>query len=82
MNTEAPRSADEIRAAVAALISPEPEDIPDHANLVLLGLTSLDLMRLSGRWRRGGIPVKFESLVADPTIEGWVRHVSAVTADS
>nr|UBX38658.1 phosphopantetheine-binding protein [Streptomyces sp. KIB-H483] len=82
MDTDAPRSADEIRAVVAALIDTAPDDIPDQANLVLLGLTSLDLMRLSGRWRRSGVPVKFESLVADPTIGSWARHVASVTTEA
>ncbi|MFD5751122.1 phosphopantetheine-binding protein [Streptomyces sp. NPDC127033] len=81
MDTNAPSSADDIRAAVAALIGIEADRIPDDANLVRLGLSSLDMMRLSGRWRRGGFPVKFECLVADPTVGGWLRHIESVTAD-
>ncbi|MCF3123119.1 MULTISPECIES: phosphopantetheine-binding protein [Streptomyces] len=81
MDTDVPRSADEIRAAAAALIGMAAADIPDDANLVRLGLTSLDVMRLSGRWRRGGIVAQFETLVADPTISGWARHIGSLTAD-
>ncbi len=81
MNTEVPRSAEEIREAVAALIGTAAADIPDDANLVRLGLSSLDVMRLSGRWRRGGIPAKFDVLVADPTVGGWARHIDSFAAD-
>ncbi len=81
MNTDVPRSAEEIRAVVASLIGTAAADIPDDANLVRLGLTSLDVMRLSGRWRRGGVPVKFDILVADPTVSGWARHIGSLSAD-
>nr|WSZ13623.1 phosphopantetheine-binding protein [Streptomyces canus] len=81
MDTDVPRSAEEIRAVVASLIGTAAADIPDDANLVRLGLTSLDVMRLSGRWRRGGVPVQFDTLVADPTVSGWARHVGALTSD-
>ncbi|MFF3767057.1 phosphopantetheine-binding protein [Streptomyces sp. NPDC001922] len=81
MDTDVPCSVDEIREAVAALLGAAAADIPDDANLVRLGLTSLDVMRLSGRWRRGGIPAKFETLVADPTVSGWARHIGSLVAD-
>ncbi|MFI6704144.1 phosphopantetheine-binding protein [Streptomyces sp. NPDC050509] len=75
-------TADEIRSAVAALLDTDPGAIAGDDNLALLGLGSLDVMRLSSRWRRAGVPVEFEVLVADPTIDGWARHLDTVRPDS
>lgn len=61
----------ELKAAVAALIKRDPDDIPDEANLVQLGLTSMHLMQLTNGWRRAGMVVKFSELANNPTIAGW-----------
>ncbi|MFE7977405.1 phosphopantetheine-binding protein [Streptomyces shenzhenensis] len=75
-------TADEIRGVVAALLGTDPQNIPGDTNLVLLGLGSLEVMRLSSRWRREGLPVEFEVLVAAPTIDSWARHLDAVRPDT
>ena len=71
-----PEPADRpLRAHVASLLGVSPDDLPGDANLVLLGLSSLDLMRLSSRLRRSGTAVDFETMVAEPTIDAWQRHI-------
>ncbi|GAA3198686.1 MULTISPECIES: phosphopantetheine-binding protein [Streptomyces] len=80
MDTSTPTGDQELRAqvrdAVAQLLGTAPEDIPDDANLILLGLGSLEVMRLSSRWRRGGFPVDFDSLLSDPTVAGFSRALA------
>lgn len=71
-------TVDTVTATVAEFLGMDPATIPGDANLVLLGLRSLDVMRLSSRWRRDGIPVEFDVLVADPTLDGWRRHIDEV----
>ncbi|WP_328491424.1 phosphopantetheine-binding protein [Streptomyces sp. NBC_00414] len=82
MADEPVSTPDQVRSAVAALIGTAPQDIPGDANLVFLGLGSLDVMRLSSRWRREGLPVEFEVLTADPTIDNWVRHLDSLRPHS
>jgi mycobactin phenyloxazoline synthetase len=79
MDTDSPPASQppderQLRELVAPLVNVRPEDIAGGANLVLLGLNSLDLMRLVGRWRRARVPVVFEELAATPTLDGWLAH--------
>lgn len=67
-----------LRQIVAAMLEVSPAEVPPDANLVRLGLSSLEIMRLANRWRRDGLSVVFEELVAAPTIDGWLRHVTAI----
>ncbi len=68
----------ELREIVAPLLGIEPDAIEPDANLVVLGLSSLEIMRLVSRWRKNRIPVEFDALVAAPTLNGWLAHFSAV----
>ncbi|MGY6026533.1 phosphopantetheine-binding protein [Streptomyces spinosirectus] len=70
----------ELRAIVAPVLGIEPGRIEPDANLVLLGLSSLEIMRLVSRWRKAGIPVHFDALVAAPTLSGWAEHFEALAA--
>jgi mycobactin phenyloxazoline synthetase len=65
----------QIRGEVAALLGVEPSEIAGDTNLVHLGLDSLTTMRLSSRWRRDGLLVDVEALFADPTVDGFARHL-------
>lgn len=71
-----------LRASVAELVALPAADVPDTENLVLLGLNSLDIMRLCNRWRREGIPASFDTLAATPTLEGWWAHLSSVSPEA
>lgn len=68
----------EVRETVADLIGVAATEIADDVNLVLLGLGSLQVMRQSSRWRRAGTPVDFDTLVAEPTVAAWARHLEEV----
>jgi aryl carrier-like protein len=68
----------ELRELVAPLVNAQPADIPGDANLIMLGLSSIDIMRLVGRWRRARLPVVFEELAAAPTLDGWLAHLDSL----
>lgn len=72
----------ELRAIVAPVLGIEPGRIEPDANLVLLGLSSLEIMRLVSRWRKAGFPVQFDALVAAPTLSGWSAHFAALAASA
>ncbi|WP_433684897.1 phosphopantetheine-binding protein [Nocardia sp. CA-119907] len=55
-------------------------ELDPDANLVVLGLSSLELMRMVGRWNKAGVPAVFEELVATPTLTAWLRHFAAIVA--
>ena len=77
-NTATPTELD-LRATVAPLLGLEPEAIEPDANLVVLGLSSLEIMRLVSRWRKNKIPVQFDELVAAPTLNGWLAHFASLS---
>ncbi|GAB4085401.1 hypothetical protein GCM10028784_20310 [Myceligenerans cantabricum] len=62
---------DEIRADVAEIVAKDPSAIDPGQNLIVLGLGSIEIMRLATRWRRGGHAVDVGRLAADPTIDAW-----------
>ncbi len=64
---------EELRRTVANLVEEDPESIGPDANLFELGLDSIALMQLVGRWRRSGIEVNFAELAHNPTISAWSR---------
>ncbi|OHV30270.1 phosphopantetheine-binding protein [Parafrankia soli] len=68
-----------LRDVVASALGLAPADLDPDANLVVLGLSSLEIMRLVGIWRRQGVPVDFDRLVADPTLTGWLAHFAELT---
>lgn len=76
--TTKPPGERELRETIAPLIGAQPADIPGDANLILLGLPSIEIMRLVGRWRRAGLPVVFEELAAAPTLSGWLKHFDSL----
>ena len=68
-----PPDATEITAQIAQLIAANVDDIAADDNLVVLGLGSLEMMRLVTRWRRAGLTVDFGAVVAEPTVTAWAR---------
>ncbi|MBT2391577.1 MULTISPECIES: phosphopantetheine-binding protein [Streptomyces] len=79
--TSTPTELD-LRATVAPLLGVEPDALEPDANLVVLGLSSLEIMRLVSRWRKNRIPVEFDALVATPTLTGWLAHFDAIAPSS
>ncbi|MFF0018035.1 phosphopantetheine-binding protein [Streptomyces sp. NPDC005374] len=77
-DSEASRQTlDELREAVAALLQVEPSSVSDDADLLLLGLDSLGIMRLVNSWRRKGIRVSSRVLITEPTLAAWQRHLES-----
>ena len=74
-NVLGPSTADSLREVVAAIVGTPAAEIPGDANLVFLGLGSLEMMRLVTRWRREGLSVEFSELAAEPTIDAWAAHL-------
>ncbi|GAA4004516.1 hypothetical protein GCM10022247_26930 [Allokutzneria multivorans] len=67
----------ELRETLAAVLNRPTREIAGDANLVLLGISSLEIMRLVSRWRRQKLPVSFEALVTEPTLDQWLAHLNA-----
>ncbi|WP_232668443.1 phosphopantetheine-binding protein [Pseudonocardia sp. TRM90224] len=71
-------TADFLREAVTELSGIPGDELAGDANLVQLGVGSLEVMRLATRWRRRGLAVEFAVLAAEPTIDAWAAHVDDV----
>lgn len=71
-----------LRQIIAAMLGVPTTEVTADANLVRLGLSSLEIMRLVSRWHRDGISVVFEELVTTPTIDGWLRHFAAIRTET
>ncbi|MFI1382343.1 phosphopantetheine-binding protein [Embleya sp. NPDC020886] len=76
----APPTSADLRASVSAMIGTPPGEIAGDANLVLLGLGSLEMMRLVNRWRRQGLAIEFRDLAAEPTIDAWTERLASAGA--
>ncbi|MPZ80816.1 MAG: hypothetical protein GEV28_10615 [Actinophytocola sp.] len=75
MTTDAALTRDHLLRKVAGLLGLSQEDLRPDADLVGLGITSLDVMRLVNEWRVRGLPVTFRDLATEPTIDRWWRRV-------
>lgn len=71
----------ELRDTLALMLGVKSADISGDDNLILLGLTSMEIMRMVGHWRRTHLPVVFEELVATPTVNGWLGHFATLRTD-
>ncbi|MCX5043512.1 amino acid adenylation domain-containing protein [Aldersonia sp. NBC_00410] len=60
-----------IRDEVGQLLNQPGPAIGDAENLISLGLDSIRMMKLAGRWRKRGFDINFAQLAAEPTIERW-----------
>ncbi len=70
-----------MRADVLATLEEPPAELADHDNLMDLGLDSLRLMALIGRWREAGLPLATEDLIEEePTLAAWWDAAQRVAA--
>ncbi|WP_285621802.1 non-ribosomal peptide synthetase [Kineosporia sp. NBRC 101677] len=67
-------------ADLAAALQLDPSEFDDQSDLFELGLDSLTVIRLIGRWRRAGFEVGFADLVENPTPAGWRQALSRSAA--
>ena len=51
-------------------------NISKGQNLLELGLTSLQVMKLMGQWKKKGIAIKFTDLISNPTLESWLKIIN------
>ncbi|GAA2268904.1 MULTISPECIES: phosphopantetheine-binding protein [Kitasatospora] len=81
----APLVGEELRTHLAELIDVPVEDVTDDANLIKLGLGSLQIMRLITRFRRAGADLGFGDLAGIPTFASWnalvVKALEATPAE-
>ncbi|MFJ8473592.1 phosphopantetheine-binding protein [Kitasatospora sp. NPDC094011] len=75
MPADLPASIDELRTTVAEHLHTAPELLSDEDNLVALGLESITVMKLIGRWRRAGIRLRYSDLINRPTLAAWWHHL-------
>ncbi len=75
---EAPPAVGDLKSAIAELLDVPADEIADDDNLAMLGVGSLEVMRLATRWRRDGLDVDYKELVAEPTVADWEQHLSRV----
>ncbi|SES10619.1 Aryl carrier domain-containing protein [Streptomyces sp. yr375] len=71
-----PVTGEELRSVLAELIGVSPAEIEDDANLIRLGLGSLEMMRLVTKWRRAGLGVDFGELTSTPTFAAWNDRIT------
>ncbi|MGH3695315.1 MAG: amino acid adenylation domain-containing protein [Pseudonocardiaceae bacterium] len=74
--TELDLTVEGLRRTVADLVEEDPESIGEDANLFVLGMDSIALMQLVGRWRQAAVEVNFAELAENPTIGAWSKLMS------
>lgn len=52
------------------------EKMEEDANLLEMGLSSVQIMQLSGRWRKLGYRCRFGELIQNPSVQGWEAILS------
>ncbi|EUA87671.1 phosphopantetheine attachment site family protein [Mycobacterium ulcerans str. Harvey] len=70
-------SRDEIRAAIAAQLDCPAADVADDDDLIQLGLNSIRMMSMAGRWRKRGADITFAQLAATATVQSWHELLNA-----
>ncbi|MEU1213307.1 amino acid adenylation domain-containing protein [Streptomyces sp. NPDC005791] len=70
MSRSTPRPPVDLRREVSALLEGEPE-LDDDANLIELGMQSIQLMTLVNRLNRSGAGVDFTEMAKDPRLRAW-----------
>ena len=72
-----PLSKEGIVAAVSEQLQIPVTEIELHDDLLMLGLDSVRLMTLVGKWQAYGAKVSFEDLAEQPTLEVWIEKLVA-----
>jgi bifunctional isochorismate lyase/aryl carrier protein len=72
-----PLSKAGIIAAVSEQLQIPVHEIELHDDLLMLGLDSVRLMTLVGKWQAYGAKVSFEDLAEQPTLDVWIEKLVA-----
>ncbi|MGC5256000.1 amino acid adenylation domain-containing protein [Gordonia sp. DT218] len=67
----------EVTSAIAEALDIAPEDIRSDTDLIELGLDSIRMMKIAGRWRKRGHRLNFAQLAAEPTVDSWAAMLAA-----
>ncbi|ENU91499.1 hypothetical protein F892_01758 [Acinetobacter vivianii] len=70
-------SKEGIIAAVSEQLQIPVHEIELHDDLLMLGLDSVRLMTLVGKWQAHGAKVSFEDLAEQPTLDVWIEKLVA-----
>nr|WP_230415540.1 non-ribosomal peptide synthetase [Micromonospora tarapacensis] len=62
-----------MRNDIAAVLGEPPDTVADDADLLQLGLDSIGVMRLVGRWHQCGVSLSFAELIEGRTLDDWWR---------
>ncbi|MFI5771616.1 phosphopantetheine-binding protein [Streptomyces sp. NPDC051658] len=74
-------SPERVRADVAELLDCDPAEIAPDENLVDLGLDSVRIMALVGRWRAAGaVALEFPDLAEQPELAHWTTLLTGNAA--
>ena len=69
---------DDLADAIAGVTDASRADIETCGDLLALGLDSLGVMRLVNELRVHGLPVTYQDLADEPTLDGWWARISAL----
>ena len=61
---------------IACMARVSREDVREGADLTTLGVGSLDILRLVNDYRMRGVPVTYQELAAQPTLDAWWARIS------
>ncbi|MEU9129800.1 phosphopantetheine-binding protein [Kitasatospora sp. NPDC048540] len=77
-SSSTPLTKDSLRLMIAESMGLEPDLLPsDDEDLIDHGLHSVAVMQVVSRCHRHGIEAAFPELIAEPTVDGWWRLLSA-----
>lgn len=57
-------------------------EIDTNQNILQLGITSLQIMKLANKWRKEGADVSFVKLISEPYLEKWSSYFDSENSDS
>lgn len=79
---EIPRSADQLREALADALGVPSDSLGPNDDLIEAGLDSVTLMTLAGRWQRQGLSVTVAEFAEQPTLAAWWSRIDQAVGAS
>lgn len=76
--SDATLTRDGLVETIARVAEVSPDEIRDDTELTALGLDSLGFMRLVNELRVHGLPVTYQDLADQPTVEAWWARIAHV----
>lgn len=74
-----PLARETLQTLIATRLDIPPTEITADINLITLGMNSLEIMTIVNRLRRQGIPVTYEQLATQPTLDAWWQALTKAT---